>query len=332
MIGTLAATLLLSQAQAPQIGPGKVRALFIGVDTYTNGEKRAMRGDLDAQRMAHLFRFQLGVPAENVKVLDQHKDLTKKRILEEIDNWLIGKSNKDDALVLYWSGQASSFSQPDGRQINAIIPIDYSVTPDGKSVMGNSLIFTKELRTRFSAAKKTRGLKDLLWIVDSTFSPDSIGGEDRYSCLFESQLDESTNTESASIEDKNPENFVVINAGSDSKLRSQLELPTGPNGEREPISPLAYAFHRLGNRLTTYISYLELESELRAVALETREDRQPKIVATSEIKERTLFGGHATTRRNYFAVGVPNNKQSPFVVVPGKSPELDPMLPVIPVG
>lgn len=325
MIGSLIAPLLLGTFQAPQIGPAKIRALFVGVSSYSNGEKQPFHGDLDAQRMAHLFRFQLGIPAENVKILDQDKDVTKQRILEEIDNWLIGKAGKDDALVFYWSGNASSFQQENGQTLNAIVPIDYTVTPDGKSVVGSSLIFSKELRVRFNAAKKERGLKDLLWILDSSYSHNSIGGENRYSCLFESEVTPDSNA--SALESKTPDSFITISAGNESRL----DLPTGLNGAREPIAPLAYSFQKLGNRLTTYMSYGDLESELRSVAMENREDRQPLIQATPETKEKTLFGGHATTRKTFYPVGLPVNKRSPFEVVPAAL-DLDPSLATIPVG
>ncbi len=140
------------------------RALIIGIDTYSNGVPKLNGPEFDAQNMRD-FLLQYGKYKKgNIKLL-VNNDATRNNILNQFDI-LFDISNKDDDILIYYSGHGSQMedldNDEDDRLDETIVPVD-TVLKNKKYI---NMISDDEVREKISSIEAA----EILFIIDSCHS------------------------------------------------------------------------------------------------------------------------------------------------------------------
>lgn len=118
----------LSVAQTARSSQPAKRALLIGIDKYKSAGVTQLRGAVnDVRLMRELLIGKFDMPPENITMLE-NEQATHKAIIDAIENQLIAKANKDDVVVLHFSGHGSQMPDQSGDEIDqldeTLVPYD----------------------------------------------------------------------------------------------------------------------------------------------------------------------------------------------------------------
>jgi len=120
------------------------RALLIGVGKYANSAYDLNGIDLDIQT-ARILMLQMGIPQNNIKVL-QNSEATLDKTLTTIENWLVKGTQKNERVILYFSGHGTQIDDINDDEIDGADEVlamhDFSrvVTATGKARVKGVLV------------------------------------------------------------------------------------------------------------------------------------------------------------------------------------------------
>ena len=101
-------------------GQPRKRALLIGIDNYKAAHVPKLQGAVNDVRLMHaLLIGKFGMPPENIKVL-KNEEATRQAIIDAIRNDLIAKANKDDVVILHFSGHGSQMKDISGDEVDEL--------------------------------------------------------------------------------------------------------------------------------------------------------------------------------------------------------------------
>ncbi|HPT98380.1 MAG TPA: caspase family protein [Armatimonadota bacterium] len=102
-------------------------ALLVGINDYEASQIPDLRGcENDVKLMQMVLTQKFGFPQKNIRTV-LSRDATKKRILEEFDNWLVKQAKPGDVVLFHFSGHGSQApddngDEPDDRMDETLCP------------------------------------------------------------------------------------------------------------------------------------------------------------------------------------------------------------------
>lgn len=115
-LAILAAALALSAFGDLRPARAEKWALMVGVNDYVAPNIPDLRGcENDVKLMQMVLTQKFGFPEKNIRTI-LSRDATKKRILEEFDNWLVKQAKPGDVVVFHFSGHGSQAPDDNGDE------------------------------------------------------------------------------------------------------------------------------------------------------------------------------------------------------------------------
>lgn len=332
MLNALILSSVLLAAPRPEAPPHHYRILLIGAGKYPQFPGQDLSAAKDVERVHDFFRERLGVPEDEIKVVNDSSKMDRDSILGEVRNWLVAGAKPGNVVVLWWGGHGLAIPTGSGPEtIGAIVPPKLRKLATGE-IDSDSLILTRELRVEFS--RLPAGVTDATIFLDCCYS----GAADRSAGQTRELVAKVTkpNPERLALPPLgDPKEFVYVSAGNQFQPVSEVQDEDG-----QSMGPLAYSLLKLGPRISAGITYRDFETLLNGVAMQTRSTREPEVRGAVN---RPLFGGQIAAQSWNFPVFFP--KQDPARAGQGKlstyrkrfkafsaDVEYNPDLPFIPVG
>ena len=139
-------------AASPDVVRANRHALIIGVGTYEDSRITPLRGVVHDIANARQMAEQMGVPQQNIRVL-QDRDASASRIRTELRD-LAARTRDGDRVFLYYSGHGARFApeQPPSACREALVPWDAS--PSRKESLLSQEEIAAELEAVYAKADK----------------------------------------------------------------------------------------------------------------------------------------------------------------------------------
>ena len=174
-LAVLAAALALAAIAAVSPARAEKWALMVGVNDYMSERIPDLRGcENDVNLMKTLLVQKFAFPEKNIRTVFS-RDATKKRILAEMENWLIRQAKPGDVVVFHYSGHGSQIADDNGDEKDGIdetiCPTDIRTSSEVTDIRDDELggVFKRIKASSITvildschSGTGTRGLDDLI--------------------------------------------------------------------------------------------------------------------------------------------------------------------------